>query len=354
MPTKNSPEETHQIPIPFRANVRDGLAVLDLFAGTGGLSLGFATAGFRVTGVDSARASKRLFETNEIGELLLEDLHNSLVLLDVPVVIGGPPCRPWSAMNVQRRGRAHGDHALIERFFLHLHEIRPQAFLMENVPPLWSDPVYHRLVRDLRRRGYSIDSEVLQYSDFGAPTARKRRFTVGFQDNLHSGAKEFFRRLHARKRPARTVRDAIGWLRGMPRGSAPDHDWSEIRTVGKYAERYRTGQYGWKRLEWDAPAPSFGSVSKTYILHPDSDPEQPEPRVLSVREVLSIMGFHEDFRFAGGTGLTVRYRMAANAVSPIMSTECAHVIREMLWDDPEDLAGVSCGDRDTPSCDPEQ
>jgi DNA (cytosine-5)-methyltransferase 1 len=335
MPTTPWPEESGQLKIPFRADVENALSVLDLFAGTGGLSLGFATAGFAVTGVDLEPASIGVFDANSIGELLTADLHTSLIIRDVPVVIGGPPCRPWSAVNVQRRGSSHEDYGLVGRFFEHLHVIKPHAFLMENVPPLGGDPIYRRMVSDLKCRGYSVASEVLRYSDFGAATTRKRLFTVGFRDSLQSGAEEFFRRLRARRRPPVTVRDAIGWLRDQPRASVPDHEWSSIRTIGNYAERYRTGRYGWKRLEWDEQAPSFGSVSKTYVLHPDSDPEKPDPRVLSVREILSIMGFEREFRFPAGTGLTLRYRMAANAVSPIVAANCAHVIRELIWGEAE-------------------
>lgn len=73
-------------------------------------------------------------------------------------------------------------------------------------------------------------------------------------------------------------------------------------------------------------------MSKTYILHPDSAPDGPDPRVLSVREVLSIMGFSKDFQFPAGIGISIRYNMAANAVSPIVATACARVIRSMLMD----------------------
>jgi DNA (cytosine-5)-methyltransferase 1 len=292
--------------------------------------MGFRDAGFRVTGVDDRTCSQEVFVENRIGELLVRDLHNDRVPSNAAVVTGGPPCRPWSAVNMKRRGADHEDHALVERFFEHLHRIRPGAFLMENVPPLAGDAVYRRLIDDMRRRGYSVGSSIVQYSDFGAATTRKRLFTVGFAGKTGSAADEFFRLLNERRRPGTTVREAIGWLRGAARGAIPDHEWSAVTTIGKYAERYRSGRFGWKQLAWDSSAPSFGSVSKTYILHPDSDPEGPEPRVLSVREVLSIMGFPRAFRFPQNLGISIRYRMAANAVSPIVATECARVIRSMI------------------------
>jgi site-specific DNA-cytosine methylase len=104
-------------------------------------------------------------------------------------------------------------------------------------------------------------------------------------------------------------------------------------TIEKYRDRYESGRYGWKRLDWDVPAPSFGSVAKTYILHPDSWENGRPARVLSVREVLSLLGFSRDFRFPPGTPLHHRYRMVANAVSPIFALACANAVRTLLTGD---------------------
>lgn len=306
------------------------IEVLDLFAGIGGLSLGFKAAGFTVIGVDNERISASAFCTNNIGQHIQTDLHSSMAVRDVPVVIGGPPCRPWSAVNLQRRGRRHDDHALLKQFFLHLLEIRPSAFLMENVPPLLGDPDYKQLVQEMQLNGYVVSARVLRYSDFGAATSRRRLFTVGFCDSFMANADHFFQLLEQEHQPCSTVHDAISWLRYIPRNGVHDHEWSNPQTIARYKDRYQTGQYGWRKLTWNEPAPSFGSVAKTYILHPDAGQEDLPRNVLSVREVLSIMGFDRNFHFPSGTALHTRYGMSANAVSPIVAEACARVFKRLL------------------------
>lgn len=305
------------------------LSVVDLFSGVGGLSIGFVRSGFLVTGVDKEPAAEGVFRLQGVPFQRL-DLSSEQYAGPADVVVGGPPCRPWSSVNVVRRRSDHEDHALLERFFEHVAVLSPQAFLMENVPPVAGDPLYAELLRGLEYSGYTIANEILRYSDYGAASARRRLFTVGFKDSVRYSAAEFFQRLTERRREASTVREAIDWLRDRPRGDPSDHEWSRLKSIQNYAERYKTGQFGWRQLGWDQPAPSFGSVSKTYILHPSSGEGDNPVRVLSVQEVLSIMGFDRTFHFPPGTALSLRYRMAANTVSPLVSEACAETLASML------------------------
>ena len=312
--------------------------VLDLFAGTGGLAVGFRTEGFDVVGVDRIAASAAVFRLNDLGDHIRADLATQSVTVRTPVIVGGPPCRPWSPINVQRRGRDHDQHRLLERFFEHVEGLQPELFLMENVPAIRGDKTYQSLVNRVSA-AYSVEARVIRYADYGAATKRRRLFTAGVRKGTHT-AGDFFRLLDAERAPATSVGARIGWLRHFPRGAFPDHEWSRLSTIGRYQERYRTGQYGWVRLTFDAPAPSFGSVSKTYILHPDSQPEQRDTRVLSVREVLLIMGFDPDFHMPRDASLTTRYQMAADAVSPVFSAACARAVKHLLWGPSDPASGV--------------
>jgi DNA (cytosine-5)-methyltransferase 1 len=317
----------------LRVSETPGIQGLDLFAGIGGLSAGFAAEGFAMTGVDSEEVAGAVYRQAGFGNAVRHDLGASLYDGgSFSVVLGGPPCRPWSAVNLQRRRGAHPDYGLLARFVEHVGVIRPDIFVMENVPALRSDSVYAEGTRELKAAGYAVHAALLHYDLFGAATRRRRLFTVGVRDSQH-GAREFFRLLDVQRAPSRTVGDAILHLRDVSRDAAPDHDWSELRSIHKYKQRYDSGQFGWRKLDYTQPAPSFGSVAKTYILHPEAGIGDYLERVLSVREVLAIMGFDESVRFPQGTARARRYQMVANAVSPQVSRALAVVVRQMLATD---------------------
>jgi len=309
--------------------------VLDLFCGMGGLALGFALNGFRVIGYDIHPRVPEIFQINRIGLAVTADLTDPASIRlehrDVQVVTGGPPCRPWSALNLQRRGSRHPDHPLLGAFFRAIQEILPEAFLMENVPRLSLDPEFQEILRDLAPE-YDMRLKIIRYSDFGAATARHRLILVGFRRPRGDGkASRFFRRLEEFRRPARPVAQVLEPYLVMRRGEFADHEWPELRTIQKYEEKYRTCRYGWYRLNPEEPAPSFGNIKKTYILHPYAGNGRGIPlRTLSIREAMAIMGFPPRFRFPEGMGMSPRYQMVADAVSPVFSEICARVMRELL------------------------
>jgi DNA (cytosine-5)-methyltransferase 1 len=161
--------------------------MLDLFAGAGGLSSGLRQAGFKpVAAIElMADAAKTYREAHgvpvleeRVGEADLEAFHG-----EVEVVVGGPPCQPWSTGGL-RLGEEDERDGLPE-FFNALRIIQPRAFLIENVAGLGQGSTREYLVtllEALKELGYQVESEVLNAADYGVPQHRYRRVIVGLRE----------------------------------------------------------------------------------------------------------------------------------------------------------------------------
>ncbi|MEM0135436.1 MAG: DNA cytosine methyltransferase [Thermoplasmatales archaeon] len=301
--------------------------VLDLFSGIGGLSHGFAMNGFDVTGVDSSDVAGKVYRQYVSDNFIAADLSVEQIGGKYDVVVGGPPCRPWSPVNLSRRTILHKDYYLVRRFVDHVRILDPEMFILENVPALRNDLGFSDQMKALSGLGYRIGTSIVQYSEYGAATSRRRLLAVGIK---HGYGQEFLNDLCRYRKPAKLLKDTIRKFRFNDIGYPADHVWPHLRTIARYAEKYRTGKYGWRILKWDAPAPSFGNVMKTYILPPETDPLDPEARVVSVLEVSRIMGFNHGFQFPYGMGIGERYQMLVDSVSPVFSEVIARYVREYL------------------------
>lgn len=290
--------------------------VLDLFSGIGGLSLGFAQNGFNVLGVDRSENAGKIYRNYVSKNFIRADLSVYDIDGDYDIVVGGPPCRPWSSVNLSKRAIRHRDYHLIERFADHVRKLGPKMFILENVPALRNDHSFVKQMKILSGMGYQVGTSIVRYSDYGASTSRRRLLAVGTK---FASGENFIEELQKYRKPPKLLKDTIKEFRFNERGSPEDHIWPELRTISRYAEKYRTGKYGWKILEWNSPAPSFGNVMKTYILPPESDPADPDTRVVSVLEVSRIMGFNHGFKFPEGFGIGERYQMLVDSVSPVFS-----------------------------------
>ena len=127
------------------------LKTIDLFAGAGGLSLGFEMTGkFKVLAAaeinKNAQATykKNIVEgkptftmINDINGYDFVELNEKLGGIDV--VIGGPPCQGFSNANRQKNHLISMNNSLVKEFFRAIKEIKPKAFVMENVSMLRSD-----------------------------------------------------------------------------------------------------------------------------------------------------------------------------------------------------------------------
>lgn len=164
---------------------------IDLFAGIGGVRLGFEST-HRCDCVFSSEwdnAARKTYEANH-GHVDAGDITkvNPEDIPDFDILTGGFPCQPFSSIG-KRQGFEHPTQGTLF-FYIQkiLKEKRPKAFLLENVPGLISHQNGETLqvIRDVLRDelGYVMDFKVLDAADFGVPQYRKRLYIIGFRMDL--------------------------------------------------------------------------------------------------------------------------------------------------------------------------
>lgn len=173
------------------------LTAVDVFAGAGGLSLGFEQAGFTpALGVDGDERAVAAYAANfpaagtlagDIAGLSGGELLDAAGLRSCAVVIGGPPCQAFSVGGLRRRD--DGRRGLVREFGRVVREIGPDYFVMENVPGILMPAA--REIRaafrsDMERGGYALSELpwLLDAADFGVPQRRRRLFLVGARAGL--------------------------------------------------------------------------------------------------------------------------------------------------------------------------
>jgi DNA (cytosine-5)-methyltransferase 1 len=168
--------------------------VVDLFCGAGGLSVGFAQAGFEVlAGSDNDPDAMATFARNfPAAEVVIGDIRNGPVrsaVIEVgggaDVVVGGPPCQAFSQVRNHSRLIDDPRNSLYREFVRVVGKIQPRVFVMENVQGMAQMGVKEQVLQDLAQSGkYRVRAQLLDAVDYGVPQTRKRLIFVGFHRDL--------------------------------------------------------------------------------------------------------------------------------------------------------------------------
>jgi DNA (cytosine-5)-methyltransferase 1 len=167
---------------------------IDLFAGVGGLSLGFEQAGFDVVAAVEfdpihAAVHKLNFPSCEViccdvRTLSGREIRSSAGLGNrlIDVVFGGPPCQGFSLMG--HRVLEDPRNSLIFHFLRLVGELKPRTFVMENVPGMATGShtaLLSELIDQFKALGYKVRQphRILNASNYGVPQDRKRLFLIG-------------------------------------------------------------------------------------------------------------------------------------------------------------------------------
>ena len=360
--------------------------LIDLFAGAGGMTLGFTRVfGNPFVPVWANDFNKYAAKTYDLnfgphctdGDIvsILED--ETTVIPAADVVIGGPPCQGFSLLN---KNRENDPRKQLWRPYLEVVQRSGAAiFVMENVPQLLGSLEHKEIVEEAERMGFRLVSVKLCAADYGVPQVRWRAFVVGckFADPsnhfpptpTHCNRTE---RTNGNGRPKTiplfnddllpwaTVRDVIADLpepEGVNvRNEPPPLDLHFHRNPTELSQnRYRaipdegmnrfdllrlapeltpdcwirkkkggTDLFG--RLWWNRPAftirTEFYKPEKGRYLHPV------QHRPITHREAARLQSFPDSFRFTGSKIEIAR--QIGNAVPPLLAAHIAASIAKLL------------------------
>ena len=159
---------------------RPKYTVLDLFAGCGGLSLGFESAGFKSIGMEFDEVCCNTYNNNLQGKCNEEFITLKTDFPKADVIIGGPPCQPFSVGGKQlgNDDKRNGFPAFIKA----VEKTKPAIWMFENVRGMMyrNKDYFESSLKKLGKLGYHVEYRLLNAVDFGVPQNRERVIAVGY------------------------------------------------------------------------------------------------------------------------------------------------------------------------------
>ena len=350
--------------------------VIDLFAGVGGLSLGFEMAGFEVALANEYDPSiAEAYKKNRPGtKMIVEDITKLPVEETfgpyegkVTVVIGGPPCQGFSQKGM-RKSINDPRNFLFRYYFEVVENVKPEYFVIENVPNLLTtENGYFKdeIVELFSGIGYAVSCGVLCAADFGVPQDRHRTCIMG-----KLGADEPIE-LPKPNGTHTTIWDAISDLSYLESGEGaeeqgyrnePQSDYQKLLRDGSSElcnhiatrhskvtlerlkmiapecgkemlpeEHHTKSIYSgtWCRMKKDGIAKTittrYDTPSSGEFTHPYLD------RAVTTREAARIQSFPDTFHFYGSK--SSQMKQVGNAVPPLLGKAIAERILDDMKND---------------------
>lgn len=173
------------------------MKVIDLFAGSGGFSLGFIKAGFTIkTAVEFDKSIANTYAQNHsnvdviVDDIANVDINNVFNKGSADVIIGGPPCQGFSMAGARIRNGFIDDERnyLFRHYFNIVKKVKPKVFVMENVKgisTMQNGQIFNEIIQSFESKtlldgdSYKIFHKVIKASNFGVPQARERMIIIG-------------------------------------------------------------------------------------------------------------------------------------------------------------------------------
>ena len=268
------------------------------------------------------------------GSILDTDVYNKILKAakGVDLIIAAPPCQGMSIVGVRRMEKNDPRNSLIKKVVSLINDLGPKHVLIENVRGMAKTFINHNgvpvnimdFIRNNIPEKYTINSEVLNASDYGTPQHRRRLITLISSKGVWP--------MPTKQKETITVRNAIGHLPSIESGQETEIPWHSGRKHSeahiKWMKHTPTGKSAfenqiwcpctidkesgiprkikgfsttYKRIRWDEPSPTIGmtngSINSQNNVHPGNlmeDGTYSDARVLSVRELTILCGLPAD------------------------------------------------------------
>ena len=271
------------------------IRIADLYAGIGGIRLGFEQA-FRKENIDCVFTSEidkyavTTYETNFGDKNIHGDIRkiSASEIPDHDILLAGFPCQSFSVAGLKKgfndeRGQAFFE---IERI---LKAKKPKILFLENVPNLKNinnGEIFQFILEHLQKLGYKVNHEILSGKDFGVPQNRRRLYIVGYLD--HNKNFEFPKSIGIKTRILDIIEKDVNETYCLS-----NHRWNHIQ------ERMKCGSTGWCSYKiFDENEPYTTTLVARYLSHPEKimlKHPTGNPRRLTERECARLQGFPDTF-----------------------------------------------------------
>ena len=308
--------------LPKPAIERTGPLALDLFAGCGGLALGFEAAGFTTIGYEMDRDACETYRNN-----LRADCHQvtltptSELPSGAAVIIGGPPCQPFSVIGRQDGHRDNRDG--FPAFLSAVRRYQPRIAVFENVRGMLYQNIayFESIVKCLEELGYEVDHRLFKAAKYGVPQNRERVFVVA-----HHGGFHFPEPMLANRRV--TAGEALGELAATVPPGAKFLTPSMDVYVAKYEAASKCIRP--RDLHLDIPSRTvtcrnLNGATGDMLRIRLADGRR---RRLTVREAARLQSFPDWFAFSGTEGR--QFDQVGNAVPPLLAKAVAKAVMACL------------------------
>lgn len=346
---------------------KNNLNAIDLFCGCGGLSLGFEKAGVNILlGIDNDQMALNTFKLNhkgsqyicgDITQISYElDIKNAIGNKKIDIIVGGPPCQGMSLSGHRKFDDPR--NKLYLSYIRLVDEIRPKAFVIENVPglvSLFGGSIKESIIERFTEMGYIVTYKIVCAADYGVPQNRKRVIFVGLKnqqfefprketndvscemalsdlppliEDLGEPISEYnseptneYQRLM--RKESLNVQNHIA----ASHSEKIKHIISLVPDGGNHKdlpEEYKSSRnfhVAWTRFNSQKPAPTIDTGHRHHFHYKYN-------RVPTVRECARLQSFPDDFIFLGNK--TQQFRQVGNAVPPLMAQKIAKQLLEYL------------------------